>query len=311
MKWRVLVSAPYMQPVLDEFKERFVAHDIEIVVPEVRERLSEAELLEIIGDIDGVVAGDDRFTIAVFEKAKRLKVISKWGTGVDSFDHEAARRHGVTICSTSDAFSGPVADSVLGYCLMFARKLHWMDRQMRQDCWEKIPAVSLSECRIGVIGVGNVGKAVIRRAAAFGMKILGNDIAEISPDFIREFKVEMTSKENLLGRVDFVSLNCDLNPTSYHIIAAEELRLMKQTSYLINTARGALVEESALQTSLETDQIAGAALDVFEHEPLPSGSPLRKFENCLLAPHNANSSPRAWRKVHENTFQNLVKGLKE
>ena len=310
MKWRVLVSAPYMQPVLDQYEHRFEEQDIETVVPDVLERLSEAELLDIISDIDGVIAGDDRFTLAVFEKAKRLKVISKWGTGVDSFDHDAARRHGVTICSTSDAFSDPVADSVLGYCLLFARKLHLMDRQMRQDCWEKIPAVSLSECRIGVIGVGNVGKAVIRRAFAFGMKILGNDSAEILPEFIREFKVEMTSKENLLGQADFVSLNCDLNPTSHHIIAGEEMMLMKQTAYLINTARGGLVKESVLQTALETHQIAGAALDVFEHEPLPSSSPLRKFENCLLAPHNANSSPRAWQKVHENTFRNLIMGLK-
>jgi D-3-phosphoglycerate dehydrogenase len=162
---------------------------------------------------------------------------------------------------------------------------------------------------LGVVGVGNIGKAVIRRARAFGMHVLGNDIVEIAPDFIAEYQVEMTSLEDLLQRADFVSLNCDLNPTSYHLINQHTLSLMKPNAVLINAARGPIVDEAALIHALQSRQIGGAALDVFEVEPLPPDSPLLKMDNVMLAPHNANSSPSAWERVHRNTIRNLLMGL--
>jgi D-3-phosphoglycerate dehydrogenase len=176
---------------------------------------------------------------------------------------------------------------------------------MKQGNWEKIPGKSLSECTLGVIGVGNTGKAVLRRAAAFGMELLGNDIRPIEPDFIAEHRIEMTSLDNLLSRADYVSLNCDLNPTSHHIIRTETLAEMKPNAVLINSARGPLVDEPALIAALQAKTIAGAALDVFEVEPLPHESPLMKMDNVMLAPHNANSSPAAWERVHWNSIRNL------
>jgi D-3-phosphoglycerate dehydrogenase len=157
--------------------------------------------------------------------------------------------------------------------------------------------------------VGNIGKAVIRRARAFGMTILGNDIVEIAPDFLIENDVEMTSLEDLLGRSDFVSLNCDLNPTSYHLINASTLACMKTSGVLINVARGQCVDEPALVEALQHGAIAGMATDVYEVEPLPADSPLRKLDNVLLAPHNANSSPSAWERVHWSTLRSLLEGL--
>lgn len=311
MTWRVLVSAPYMQPALDDYRHVFAENDIELIVPPVRERLSEEELLQWIGDIDGVISGDDQFTERVLRAAPQLKVISKWGTGIDSIDQEAAHRLGIAVRNTPNAFSEPVADTVLGYILCFARQLPWMDRDMRAGIWRKRPGVSLRECTLGVIGVGNVGKAVIRRAIAFGMRTLGNDIVEIPPNFVTEVGLEIVSKDDLLRQADFVSLNCDLNSTSFHLIGEWELEIMKSTAYLINTARGPIVDEAALVQALQQGQIAGAALDVFEVEPLPDDSPLRTLDNVLLAPHNANSSPEAWRKVHESTIRNLLEGLRE
>ena len=155
MTWKVLVSAPYMQPVLDRLHEVFEEHDIEVVVPAVKERLSEEELLACIADIDGVICGDDCFTTRVLEAAPKLKVIAKWGTGTDSIDREAAQRLGIAVRNTPDAFSGPVADSVLGYVLSFARQLPWMDREMHAGAWHKRPGISLGECTLGVIGVGD------------------------------------------------------------------------------------------------------------------------------------------------------------
>jgi D-3-phosphoglycerate dehydrogenase len=299
-----------MIPFADRFRPVFEHYGLELIVPTVHERMSEEELLAYAGQFDGTVCGDDRYTERVLQRClPRLKVISKWGTGIDSIDKVAAERLGIQVRNTPNAFTLPVADSVMAYMLAFARRQPWMDREMKAGRWEKIPGRSLSECTLGVIGVGNIGKAVIRRARPFGMKLLGNDIIPIAPDFVVENNVEMTSLEDLLSRADFVSLNADLNPTSRHIINATTLKMMKPGAVLINTARGPLVDEPALAAALQSGQIAGAALDVFEVEPLPLDSPLMRLDNVMLAPHNTNSSPSAWERVHWSTIRNLLESL--
>ena len=184
-----------------------------------------------------------------------------------------------------------------------------MDAAMKRGEWQKIPGKTLSECTLGIIGLGNIGKAVTRRAKAFGMKVLGTDIVEIDHIFISESGIEMTNLETLLSSSDFVSVNCDLNPTSQHLINSKTLAQMKSTAVLINTARGPIVDENALVAALRSGQVGGAALDVFEFEPLPLDSPLLKMDNVMLAPHNSNSSPTAWERIHWNTIGNLLEGL--
>lgn len=311
MKWRVLISAPYMLPVLEKFRRRLEAEGLEIVTVPVRERLSEEELLAVVETIDGAVCGDDQFTERVLRHAPRLRVISKWGTGIDSIDVRAAAELGIQVCNTTNAFTDAVADTALGYVLCFARRLPWMDRDIRRRLWVKPDAISLAECVLGVVGVGHIGKGVIRRARAFGMTVLGTDPVAVSDSFIEETGLSMVSLNGLLTESDFVSLHCDLNPTSWHLIGRAELRSMRESAYLINTARGPLVDEQALIGALSERRISGAALDVFEIEPLPDDSPLRAMDNCLLAPHNANNSPAARSRVHETTIANLLRGLRE
>ena len=307
---KVLVSAPYMLPETDRFRPIFEHLDIELITPDVKERLSEEELLAFAGDFDGTICGDDRYTRRVIEACTpRLKVISKWGTGIDSIDQRAARDFGVMVGNTPNAFTVPVSESVIGYLLAFARQIPWLDDAMKAGRWEKINGKTLSECTLGVVGVGNVGKAVLRRARAFGMKLLGNDIVEMPPDFLLENGVEMTSLEDLVSRSDYVSINCSLNPTSYHLVNAETLGFCKPTAVLINTARGPIVDQNALIDALKENRIRGAALDVFEEEPLPNDSPLLSLSQVLLSPHNTNSSPRFWERVHWNTIRNLLLGL--
>ena len=311
MRWRVLITAPYMLPVVEEFRPRLSAEGVEVATARVRERLSEEELLPLVGAFDGVICGDDQFTERVLSAAPRLKVISKWGTGVDSIDTAAAARLGVRVCNTPDAFTDCVADTALGYVLCFARRLPWMDADVRAGRWVKPDAVSLRECTLGVVGVGNIGRAVVLRARAFGMRVLGNDPVTPPAPFVEETGLAVVPLRALLAEADFVSLHCDLNPTSFHLMGRAELALMRPTAYLINTARGPVVDEPALVEALRERRIAGAALDVFEVEPLPEDSPLRAFPNCLLAPHNANSGPAARRRVHESTIANLLKALRE
>jgi phosphoglycerate dehydrogenase-like enzyme len=310
MKYQVLFTAPYMIPFVERFKPVFDKYNMELIVPDVHERMEEADLLRYAGQFDGAICGDDRYTLRVIEACSpRLKVISKWGTGIDSIDAEACSRYSIKIGRTLNAFTTPVADTVLGYMLAFARRQPSMDQEMKSGRWEKIPGKSLSECTLGVIGVGNIGKAVTRRAKAFGMKVYGTDIIEIDHVFITETGIEMTTLQALLSKSDFVSINCDLNPTSHHLMNTDTFALMKPTAILINSARGPIVDEKSLIEALQTKRLAGAALDVFEHEPLPLESPLMKMDNVMLAPHNSNSSPAAWERVHWNTIKNLLDGL--
>jgi D-3-phosphoglycerate dehydrogenase len=307
---KILFSAPYMIPFRDRFMPVFQHFELELLEPEVHERLSENELLGLAGQFDGAICGDDRFTERVLLAcAPRLKVISKWGTGIDSIDKPKALQMGIQVRNTLNAFTLPVADSVMGYMLAFARRQPWMDQAVKSGRWQKIPGRSLSECVLGVVGVGNIGKAVLKRAKAFGMQLLGNDIVTIEPDFLLENKVEMTNLQDLMQRSDFISLNCDLNPTSFHLMNSKTFAFAKPGAVVINTARGPLIEESALIDALMEGKIGGAALDVFEDEPLPVSSPLCRMENVMLAPHNANSSPAAWERVHWNTLRNLIDGL--
>ena len=306
----VLFTAPYMIPYLDRFSPILEAYGLGLIVPQVQERLDEAEILSYAGQFDGTICGDDKYTPRALRAcAPRLKAISKWGTGIDSIDRETAESLGIKVFRTPNAFTLPVADTVMGYILAFARRQPWMDRVVKSGQWTKLPGRSLSECTLGVIGVGNIGKAVLRRARAFGMRLLGNDIVEIAPEFVLENGVEMTPLDDLLAQADFISLNCDLNPTSYHLINRETLAKMKSLAILINTARGLVIDEPSLVQALQAGQIGGAALDVFEDEPLPADSSLLRMDNVMLAPHNANSSPAAWERVHRNTIHNLLRGL--
>jgi D-3-phosphoglycerate dehydrogenase len=310
MRYSVLITAPYILPEFERFRYIFDEAGVDVIVEDVDERLDEEALLQYAGQIDGTICGDDKYSKEVIEEfTPRLKVISKWGTGIDSIDQDAAASLGVQVLNTPAAFTNPVADTVLEYVLIFSRKGPLMDRSMKDGQWKKLHTKALNECVLGVIGVGNIGKAVLRRAKAFEMELLGNDIVEIHKDFLDEVGVEMTSLSDLISRSDFVSINCDLNPTSFRLINAETIQYFKSDAVLINTARGPILEQSVIIEALQSGKLAGAALDVFEDEPLPKDSPLLEMEHVMLAPHNANSSPAAWEKVHINTIRNLFNGL--
>ena len=309
--WTVLLSAPYMLPFVDRFVPELEAGGCRVIVPEVNERLEEAELLRLVPHVDGTICGDDRYTRRVIEAAPRLKVISKWGTGIDSIDQAACREHGVRVGNTPGAFTVPVADSVFAYLLGFARRTPWMDDHMKAGRWEKIAGRSLGECTLGIVGLGNIGTEVAKRALAFGMTVVATDPNDAAYAHAIDMGVKVVKLDELLTRSDFVTLHCDLNPTSHHLLGDAQFAKMKDTAVLINTSRGPVVDEPALCRALAAGTIGGAGLDVFEHEPLPATSPLLKMNNVLLAPHNSNSSPAAWERVHRSSIRNLLAGLRE
>lgn len=310
-KLRVLITAPPILPSVPEYLPLLAEVGVEGFVPDfdVIESLSEEELNRLLVDVDGILCGDDAISKAVLEKANKLKVVSKWGTGIDSIDSKAAAELGITVRRVEDAFANPVSDTVLTYILMFARQVIQKHQLVRDGDWRKVKSFSLSEQTLGVIGVGHIGKAVIERARAFGMKVYGCDTKSMSEDYIHHSGIEMVSREQLFSESDFISLNCDLNKTSQHILDADAFKQMKSTACVINTARGSLIDETALVEALQSGQIGGAGLDVFEVEPLPDDSPLCQMDNVWLSPHNSNASPSVFKRVDQVSINNLLSSL--
>lgn len=311
MAYRVLISCPLILDEIDGYADRFGDEDIRYDVADVDQQLTEAELLDIVPRYDGILAGDDELTREVIANADRLKVISKWGIGIDAIDTEAAAEYGVSVYNTAGAFDDEVADVVIGYAIMLTRELHLIDQAVRDGKWLCPRGTSLSGKTFGVIGVGDIGSTVARRAHSLGMELLGADIQPLSNELVEATGIERVNQEELLDRSDIISLNCVLTDETRGMIGSEEIDLLGENGYLINTARGELVEQGALVTALREGTISGAALDVFEEEPLPENDPLTEFDSVILGSHNAQNTEEAVERVNDRAVENLISGLVE
>lgn len=306
---RVLVSCPLIRDSIDDYGDLFESHDIQYDVAEVDQQLTESELLDVIDRYDGVLAGDDEFTAEVFERADRLRVVSKWGVGTDSIDQDAARRHGVTVHNTPGAFANEVATVVVGYTIMLARRLHEIDAEVREGNWHCPRGRTLDGRTFGVVGVGSIGSEVARKASALGMDVLGYDVASIDPALVEETGIEQVEFADLCERSDVVSLNCALTPETAGIIDESALRKIGPDGYLVNTARGELVESGVVAEAIDDGYLGGAALDVLPEEPLPPTHPLTRCENVILGSHNAQNTTRAVETVNDRAIENLIQEL--
>jgi D-3-phosphoglycerate dehydrogenase / 2-oxoglutarate reductase len=306
---KVLVTAPRAVADISRYESALRPAGCEVVFRAPVERVSEAELLSIVADVDGMVCGDDQITSRVLDAAPNLRVICKWGTGIDSIDVDGARSRGIVVRNSPGAFSNPVADTVLGYVLLFARQLERMATDMRAGRWQRVPLRALDECTLGIVGLGSIGSAVAHRAASFGMRILATTLADTARNEVAIPSLRKVSLDALLAESDFVTVHADMRPENRHLIGAAELACMQPTAVLINTARGGLVDECALIAALSDGRLAGAALDVFENEPVPVSSPLRGMSNVYLAPHNANASGAAAERVHANCIDDVLRVL--
>ena len=307
--YRVLVSCPLVLDAADDYADVFDEHGIDYDVADVDQQLDEAELLDLLPDYDGILAGDDELSARVIEASPRLKAIAKWGIGTDDIDFGAAEANGVAVSNTPGAFADEVADVVIGYAIMLTRELHHVDREVRAGNWYCPRGVSLAGRTFGIVGVGSIGSAVARRAAALGMDVLGHDVEPVPEALREETGIEPVGREALFERSDLVSLNCALNDATAGMVDADALDRLGPEGYLVNTSRGGLVVQDDLVAALEEDRLAGAALDVFETEPLPPESPLTGMENAILGSHNAQNTAEAVARVHDRAVANLVEDL--
>lgn len=305
---RVLITCPQMQNSIDGFRDQLEKNGVEIAMPSVVQAPSEEELAATIGGYDGIIAGDDPLTAKVLAAASRLRIISKWGVGIDGIDLDAAREHGIRVTNTPGVFGDAVADVAAGYLVMLARQLHRIDASVRAGEWLKPEGVELRGKTLGILGFGTIGREVARRGHGFGMAPIAYDPMDCSAA-ADAADVELVTRDELFARSDFAVLCCPLTPETLHLVGARIFGLMKPGGYLVNVARGAIVDETALVDALASGQLAAAALDVFEEEPLPAGHPLRHFEQCVFGSHNSSNTHEGVLRTSEQAVENLLAGL--
>jgi len=311
MKFNILITA---FPFVNEYKrlrKLFINSNFNIKVVKTTQSLKEKDLLKLVENIDGILCGDDEINEKVLKKANKLKVLSKWGTGIDSIDLEACKKLNIKVYNTPGAFTESVATQALALILNFNRKILQNHNNIQKGIWNKLEGLTLVKKNIGIIGLGNIGLRIAELLVPFNSKVFGNDIKKISKKKLKKFKISFKSKNFIYQKSDIIILATDLNDTTKHLINSKLSKLIKSKPLIVNIARGPIIEEKALIFLLQKKIIKGACLDVFEYEPLTKKSKLTKFNNVILTSHNAFNTKDEVNKVHLNTYKNLISGLKK
>jgi phosphoglycerate dehydrogenase-like enzyme len=243
----------------------------------------------LIGELQGcsaVIAGSEPYTRRVLESLPALRVIARSGVGFDAVDLRTCDERGIVVCTTPGVNHHAVAEHTIALLMGVARGFPELDQGVRSGVWQRVARPRVMATTLGLIGLGRIGKAVATRGVGLGMQVIA---CEPYPDqeFCRQWKIEVLPLDDLLPRSDYVSLHNPATAETRHMMNARRFAQMKRGSVLINTARGSLVDETALVAALKSGQLRGAGLDVFEKEPLPLDSPLLKCRNVLLAGHVA------------------------
>ncbi len=282
----------------------------EVVVPEIPGQHLEGDaLVAALEGCVGVVAGDDKFTADVIDRLADLRVISKWGIGVDGIDRTHAAAKGIPVTNTPGAFDEEVADVTFGYIVMLLRQLHVIHEGVRDGGWPKPPGRSLGGLRLGVIGLGGIGRAVVRRGVVAQMDVVGSDPLPESQAAAVADGATILEIDELMAGADVVSVNAPLNDSTRHLVNADRLRAMPAGGYLVNTGRGEVVDTVALADALRSGHLAGAAVDVLEEEPPGPDNPIRGIDGVIFGSHNASNTLEASARVHARSIANLAREL--
>lgn len=301
---KILVTSSLTGPGMDALKNTF-----QVTYPD-KGRYSRDELLSIIPEFDGILLTGYRMDAQMIRAAKNLKIISVYGAGYDNVDVDEASRHNILVANAPESVTESTAELAFGLMIDVVRRISMKDRWLRNNPGEKWGMMmnegqNLFGKTLGIIGLGRIGKAVARRALAFGMKVVYHNRNQLSQELEEELKVKYLPLDELLKTADVVSLNTPLTPGTRHLIGERELNLMKESTYLINTARGEVVDEQALIRHLQQGKLAGAGLDVFEREPyIPED--LLKLENVVLTPHIGTATYQVRVAMTNEASQNII-----
>jgi D-3-phosphoglycerate dehydrogenase len=275
--------------------------------------LEPMQLAEACREVEGLVAAGARVTEELLEQAPRLRVIANVGVGYDNIDVAACTRRRIVVTNTPDVLTETTADLAFALLMAAARRLVESDRYVREGHWHYwqwgyLWGADLFGKTLGVYGLGRIGKAVARRARGFSMRVLYYDLVRPTPALEQELGAQFVDRETLLREADFLTLHVPLTPETYHLIGARELAMMKATAFLINAARGKVVDEAALVEALQSRRIAGAGLDVFEREPHIHPA-LLALPNIVLTPHVGSATSETRLAMAMLAAENLLAAL--
>lgn len=269
-----------------------------------------ARVLEDATDADALVMSWLPVTRSVIDQLTRCRVIVRFGIGVDMIDLDAATDRGILVCNTATYCLDEVSNHAMGLLLMLNRGLLQDVDSVRSGGWSRAkgaPPRRLAGQRLGLVGLGNIGRLVAGKARGFGLEVMAYD------PYVRrgsEEGIKLVELDELLAGADFVSVHCPLNASTRHLLGRRELAQLKPTAFVINTARGPIVDEAALYEALKEQRLAGAGLDVFETEPLPADSPLRQLDNVILTPHSASESVESGIECRRMAIEHVVTVLR-
>ena len=302
---RVLVCDPIHDDGVKSLREADYIVDL-------RTSITASELVEAVGDFDAIVVRSrTKVTEQVLEAGKRLKAVARAGMGLDNIDLNAAKRFGISVVNSPDAPSNAVTELVLGLMLSLARRIPEADDSMKKGEWikKRLIGMELKGKTLGIIGFGRIGYQLAKKAGALEMRVLTYDVViEKMREFVAEAGADAVDLDELLGSSDFVTVHVPLLPQTKHMIGVEEISAMKDGAYMINAARGGVIDEEALKKALVSGKLAGAALDVYEEEP-PQDLSLTGLQNVVSLPHIGAATVEAQRANSTIVAEKLIKIL--
>lgn len=305
-KTKILVCDPVHEEGIKKLRQAgFEVHVNPKIVPE--------QLTKMVLNYDAlIVRSQTKVTKEVIEAGKRLKVIGRVGVGLDNIDLETAEKKGIMVFHVPEASANAVAELTVGLIISLARSIPQADHSMKKGKWikEQLMGWELMDKTLGIIGLGNVGGRVAKIAKALGMKILITKRTPPVPELLRELEAEFVLLKELLQRSDVVTIHVPLTPQTKHMIGAQEIQLMKKGAFLINTSRGAIVDEKAVFDALKSGKLGGAALDVYEIEP-PKDLSLIKLPNVICTPHIGAQTERTQRIATVSIAEKIINAFKQ
>lgn len=244
------------------------------------------ELEELVGDVDGAIAGADVWSEQILRAALKMKVLVRFGVGVDNFDLEAAKKYGITVCNCPGINTTAVAEQAVALILGLTRQIVWLNKETKEGKWPRIMMHELKSCTVGILGFGSIGRNICEKLKVFSPVLIAYD-KYVDEKEAERLGVEMVSFEEVLKRSDVISVNLPAVPETIGIINSQNITKMKNGVYLVNTARGSLVKEKDVAEAIRTGKIAGFATDVYAREPITRENPLLSSDRVIMTPHTS------------------------
>ncbi|MDR3438797.1 phosphoglycerate dehydrogenase [Telmatospirillum sp.] len=302
---KVLVTTTNYSKLCKDAKAQMESNGWTIIENDFGRPMTLDEILERVGDVDAVMAGADYWTEQVFQAAPKLKIIARFGVGVDNIDIEAARRRGIKVVNAVGRNANAVAELTIGLILSAMRNIPALHQSVRQGGWDRFVGDELMGRTVGLLGLGNIGQRVARKLAGFDVRILAYDKFP-NRAAAEKLNVTLVPSEQLLADSDVVCLLLPSLKETYHFMNRETFARMKDGAYFVNTARGALVDEAALGDALTSGKLTAAAIDVYETEPVSADNPLFRIKNIITTPHTASETYETFRNVGAHTAQAIL-----